>query len=292
MSAHKLHKDKDSKDLRNLEEEFKKFSEKMEEKRSTGGEKPQRRRRKEYVEISEPEMQAPEREKQEKGERGIQGQQNRKKARIFRVDPQNPEPEIIEEASIALLDGGIIAFPTDTVYGIGVDATNATAVGRLYKIKERSEQKPIPVLIHSLQSLRSLAKEIPDTLFPVIEKFWPGSLTIVFRKYRNTFRALGHEETIGIRIPDNMVCLSLLSMTARPIATTSANPSGQPPATTAEQVMNYFGSAIDVILDSGSTGTGEVSTVLSVADEPFTILREGKITRLMLQEILGKTLKD
>ncbi len=209
------------------------------------------------------------------------------KPRIFRINIKEPEPELIEEASLVLLEGGIVAFPTDTVYGIGVDATNSTAVRTLYEVKERDPARPLPVLIHSLRQLSSLARNIPADIMQVLDTLWPGAITIVFEKYPNTFTEVSKENTIGIRIPDNTVCMDVLSMMGRPMATTSANLSGKSPARGAEGVLEYFGERIDLVLDAGPLTSEVVSTVLDVTREPYTITREGAVTRSQLQELLG-----
>lgn len=211
-----------------------------------------------------------------------------KKPRIIPVDPLQPDAEAIEEAAMVLLEGGIVAFPTDTVYGIAADATNSAAVERLFELKKREHQKAIPVLIHSTNQLRSIVKKIPESAKLLMERYWPGALTIVFEKYENTFMAVSSGTTLGIRIPDNLVCLSVLSMTGRPLATTSANISGKAPAVTADKVVEYFGSQIDLIIDGGHTSGETVSTVLSVVSVPFEILREGRISRAELLDLLGK----
>lgn len=214
------------------------------------------------------------------------------KPQILKVDPEQPDPLAIEEAMSVLLNGGIVAFPTDTVYGIGTDATNPSAVKKLYEIKQRSSDKAIPVLIHNLKILGSMVKTIPSAIEPILEAFWPGSITIVFQKHLNTLRAVSSGETLGVRIPNSMISLGLISMVCRPLATTSANISGQMPATTAQQVQNYFGDRIDLILDGGPTPGVTVSTVLSAATEPFEILREGDITREKLRTLLGDKLRS
>ncbi len=216
----------------------------------------------------------------------------RPRPQILKVDPERPDPLAIEEAMTVLLNGGIVAFPTDTVYGIGTDATNPSAVKKLYEIKQRSPEKAIPVLIHNLKILGSMVKTIPPAIEPILEAFWPGSITIVFQKHLHTLRAVSSGETLGVRIPSNMISLGLISMVCRPLATTSANISGQMPATTAQQVQNYFGDQIDLILDGGPTPGVTVSTVLSAATEPFEILREGDITREKLRALLGDKLRS
>lgn len=265
-----------------LEKEFAEHSRRLEEEREKSAEAKIKERPKKRI-LVEPAM--AEGERILSAERGL-----KKKPKIYRVDSLKPGPEIIEEAALTLLEGGIVAFPTDTVYGIGADATNASAVRRLYEIKIREPLKAIPVLIYSTRQLRSLVRKIPEGVQPVIDKFWPGALTIVFEKYENTFTAVSSDATIGVRIPDNLVCLSVLSMAARPLATTSANLSGLPPATTAQRVLEYFGDKIDVILDAGPTAGEVVSTVLSVVNLPFEILREGRISRAELLELLSAEL--
>ena len=276
----------DKKIFETLERDFRKFSETIQEKRQqevSVEETPRQRKKKAAPESSyacPPEM-------TKKASPAIKATG---KARIVAINPAEPEAELIEEASIILLEGGIVAFPTDSVYGIGVDATNVGAVNRLYKIKERDVGKAIPILIHSICQLGSLVTYIPAEIEPVLERFWPGPLTVIFEKYKKTFTAVSRDATIGIRIPDNLVCVSLLSMMARPMATTSANLSGQPPATSAQSVARYFGDAVDLILDSGIETPGFVSTVLSTVSKPFEILREGKISRDELISVLGQNL--
>lgn len=214
------------------------------------------------------------------------------KPQIFTVDPDRPDPMAIEEAMTVLLNGGIVAFPTDTVYGIGADATNPAAVKRLYEIKQRSPDKAIPVLIHNLKILESMVRTIPPAIEPILDALWPGSITVVFQKHLHTLRAVSSGETLGVRIPNNMISLGLISMVCRPIATTSANISGQTPATTAQQVKDYFGDQIDLIIDGGPTPGVAVSTVLSAITEPFEILREGDVTRDELRALLGDKLRS
>jgi tRNA threonylcarbamoyl adenosine modification protein (Sua5/YciO/YrdC/YwlC family) len=213
------------------------------------------------------------------------------KPQILKVDAERPDPLAIEEAMTVLLNGGVVAFPTDTVYGIGADATNPVAVKKLYQIKQRSTDKAIPVLIHNQQILGSMVKTIPSAIEPVLEAHWPGSITIVFQKHLHTLSAVSSGETLGVRIPSNMISLALISMVCRPVATTSANISGQKPATTAQQVQDAFGDKIDVIIDGGPTPGVAVSTVLSAVSEPFEILREGDVTREGLRTLLGDKIK-
>jgi tRNA threonylcarbamoyl adenosine modification protein (Sua5/YciO/YrdC/YwlC family) len=210
---------------------------------------------------------------------------------VLKVDAVHPDCGRMEQAAAVLLNGGIVAFPTDTVYGVGVDATNARAVRRLYEIKGRSRNKAIPILIHNQKMLKHIVKKIPSDVEKIMDELWPGSLTIVLQKYSGVLREVSDSDTIGVRIPDNIIPLGLVSLLSRPLATTSANLSGEPPATTADDVIRSFGDSIDLVLDAGATPSNVVSTVLSVVEKPYRILREGAITRRMLEQAFGLTLQ-
>ena len=207
---------------------------------------------------------------------------------ICEVDPDSPSYEIIERAADTILDGGIIAIPTDTVYGLACDSTNVRAVKKLYELKGRDDTKPIAVLIDSMRTLSHLVQRIPKDVEMMLEELWPGALTVVFPKPVSMLSAVSSGPSIGIRIPDCVITLGVISMLARPLAVTSANPSGQPPATNAAMVEKYFGSKIDMILDNGRTEAEVVSTVLSVIEEPYIILREGALSL----ETLSRHLKN
>jgi len=216
----------------------------------------------------------------------------RRGARRIVVDPRQPDVEAIEEVADTLLEGGIVALPTDTVYGLAALSTNREAVRRLYRIKGRERNKPIPLLIHSTRGLAHLVSEVPEAVRPLLESHWPGALTLVFRKYPGAFIEVSSGETIGIRMPDHMVALAVLSMVARPLAVTSANLAGRPPALTAEEVLDSFADTIECVLDAGRAPGTTVSTVLSVAESPFRILREGAISYDALKTILGDELAE
>jgi L-threonylcarbamoyladenylate synthase len=209
---------------------------------------------------------------------------------ICRVDRDAPDVSVIEEAADVLLGGGVVALPTDTVYGLAADATNQHAVQELYQIKDRDPKKAVPVLVDSIKLFRALVHDLPAEVEALIEKLWPGALTVVARKKRGVLQSVSLGETIGVRMPNSMVALAVISMLARPMATSSANVSGRSPATSAQEVMRTLGNKVDLILDAGPTPGGATSTVLSVVERPFTILRQGQIERAALHEILGDLL--
>ncbi|MCX8038743.1 MAG: L-threonylcarbamoyladenylate synthase [Candidatus Sumerlaeia bacterium] len=214
------------------------------------------------------------------------------RARRIVVNPLQPDVTAIEEVSDILLEGGIVALPTDTVYGLAAVATNGAAVERLYAIKGRERGKPIPILIHSTRGLSRLVREVPDAARALIETLWPGALTLVFRKPSGLFAGFTPPDTIGLRMPDHLVALAVMSMVARPLAVTSANESGRPPALTADEVLETFGSQIDCVLDAGKTPGEKVSTVLSLVERPFRILREGAVSFEQLKDLLGDALAE
>lgn len=211
---------------------------------------------------------------------------------VLKCDPQNPPLDVIEEAADSLLEGKLVAFPTETVYGLGVDATNVAALERLYEVKGRERTRAIALLIHSITQLRYVVKEIPEGVPALMEKFWPGPLTIVFRRHPNVFASLAPDDSIGIRMPDHYVALAILSMVGRPIATTSANLSGQPAARVAEEIVAQLGTNVHVIVDAGRSGDQPASTVLSVVEKPYRILRPGPISRQQLEEVANVPILD
>ncbi len=201
-----------------------------------------------------------------------------RRRKVFTLNPQTPQYDIIEMAADAILDGGVVALPTDTVYGLACDSTNPKAVNRLYSLKGREAGKPIPILIDGIRTLNNMVRKIPDDVMEMLEEMWPGALTVVFPKPEGMLSAVSPDASIGVRVPDCTITLSVISMVARPLAVTSANPSGMTPATDAATVEKYFGSQVDMILDGGNTPGDRVSTVISVLAKPYKILREGLIS--------------
>ena len=213
-----------------------------------------------------------------------------KTSKIRPVLADMPDVAVIEEAVDVLLDGGVIALPTDTVYGLAADATNPVAVAKLYEIKKRSADKPVAVLIDSTRMFRTLVTELPEGVEALLERHWPGPLTLVARKRKAALQAISRDVSLGLRMPDSVVALGLVSMLGRPVAATSANLTGQAPARTAQEIAERFGDQLDLILDAGPAPETGDSTVLSLLETPFRILREGPVTRAVLQETLENLL--
>ena len=185
----------------------------------------------------------------------------------------------IETAISILADGGLIAFPTDTVYGVACDLWNSEAIEKVFTAKGRSKDKPLPILVgekEQLSQITELSQINPNTI-TLLKHFWPGAMTVIMPKQASIPENLSPFDTIGVRMPNHSRLLELLKKTG-PLAVTSANLSGQDNPTTAEEVLTQLGGRIDLILDGGKTRSGIPSTVISSTPDGFNILRQGAIT--------------
>ena len=176
-----------------------------------------------------------------------------------------------------LKKGGVIAFPTDTVYGLGADAFNSRAVERIYEIKSRPKHRQLPLLIADTSQLPAMADPIPGIAWFLAERFWPGGLTLVLPKADSLPAYLAPVSSIAVRVPNHPVCLALIQRLGNPLIGTSANISGQPAALTAEEVGQQLGGKIDFIINGGKCPGGKESTVVDVTCESPIILRQGII---------------
>jgi L-threonylcarbamoyladenylate synthase len=206
------------------------------------------------------------------------------------VDLHSPDPEVIERAVDVLLDGGVVAIPTETVYGLAADASRPEAVRKLYEVKNRSIEKAIPLLIHNPEQLRSVAADMPKDIEELARRYWPGPLTMVVKKYPGSFGIAAPGDTIGVRMPRHSIALAILAMIGRPLAVSSANLAGSASARSADDIERIFDEKVDLIIDSGPSGDMTESTVLDVTSTPYKILREGAISRQELTEVLGEKL--
>ena len=186
-------------------------------------------------------------------------------------------PEALDRAISTLGGGGLIALPTDTVYGLAADAWNGAAVSKLYEVKSRSELKSIPVLLSGEAAIAEVAQEPSERVRALALEFWPGPLTIVVGRKSELPSEVSATSTVGIRAPDHEFTLTLLRKFG-PLATTSANPSGQPSATTAVQVIKTLRGRVDLVLDGGETRGGISSTVVDLEVSPPVLIRRGPIS--------------
>ncbi len=196
---------------------------------------------------------------------------------LVSCDPMNPSLDAVERAGDTLLGGGIVAFPTDSGYVLAADATNPGAVALLVALTARDAARPVGALIHSIRLVENLAREIPPAAGDLAERFWPGPLTLVFDRHPRTLRHLARDATIGLRIPDNYVALSILSMVGRPLAAVAPRRGGGDACAAAADVRELHPRGIALIVDGGSAGHRPRPTVVSVTGGTVRILREGAI---------------
>ncbi|MCL5269462.1 MAG: L-threonylcarbamoyladenylate synthase, partial [bacterium] len=207
------------------------------------------------------------------------------------IDPDAPDVGLIEDAVDCLLEGGIVALPTETVYGLAVDATNPVAVERLYALKERARAKAITIMVDSPRLLASIACNLTVESRRLMEAFWPGPLTIIFQKRPGTFTHVSANDTIGVRLPDHSIPLAIMQALARPLACTSANLSGRPEARTADEIAVDFGGAVNLILDAGALESSPPWAVGDVTGESYRVRRVGAIGYSQLAAIVGDKLE-
>lgn len=192
------------------------------------------------------------------------------------------ETEIIREnlprAAEILRQGGLVGVPTETVYGLAGNGLDPSAVERIYEVKGRPPVKPLSLMIHGPEAMDRCACEIPPCARDLAERFWPGPLTIVVKaRPEIPSVVLAGGTTVGLRCPDHPMTLELLRLAEIPLAAPSANPSGEPSPLTAEDVIRYFDGKIEAVIDGGACGIGTESTLLSVAEKPYRILRQGAL---------------
>lgn len=209
---------------------------------------------------------------------------------IFKVIDENTQNtnEIYECAAKILKEGGLVAFPTETVYGLGGDALNEDAAAKIYAAKGRPSDNPLIVHIADVESLNELCEDIPQTARILAEKFWPGPLTMVLNKKANVpYATTGGLDTVAIRMPEHKVARELIRTSGVFIAAPSANISGRPSPTKAEHVKKDLDGRIDMIIDGGSVRVGIESTIIDLTEDTPVILRPGYITKEMLEKAIG-----
>ena len=200
----------------------------------------------------------------------------------IKVDAENPDTELIRRAAEVLKSGGLVAFPTETVYGLGADAQNADAVAKVYKAKNRPSDNPLIWHANSVQELEEAAV-FSDTARKLAEVFWPGPLTLVLQSKTPVY-----PKTIAVRVPSHPVTRALIDESGCIIAAPSANTSGRPSPTRANHVSEDLDGVIEMIVDGGATQKGLESTVLDLHTGKARLLRPGAITLEMLREVIGE----
>jgi len=198
---------------------------------------------------------------------------------VIKIDPQNPQADIIVKAADYIRAGKLVAIPTETVYGLAADLNNAEAIKRLYAVKKRPADKPFTVCISRKEALEDLAVEILPLAYRLAEKFWPGPLTLVLKSKNGG--------TVGLRMPNNKVALHVIEESRIHIVLPSANISENTPPNSAQDVLKDLDGLIDLVLDSGKTQLGIESTVVDVSCAPYKILRQGVIKDEEIEKAAG-----
>lgn len=205
------------------------------------------------------------------------------------MDPAHPEPEIIERGAQVIRQGGLVAFPTETVYGLGADATRTEAVSAIYVAKNRPPTNPVIVHVASVEEAQSVAEEWPPLATRLAERFWPGPLTLVVPRGRRIPAIVSAgADTVAVRAPAHPVARALIRASGVPIAAPSANRSSRISPTRAEHVLKHLDGHIHLVLDGGPTPGGLESTVLDVTCTPPRLLRPGPIAPNRLEEVAGR----
>ena len=211
----------------------------------------------------------------------------------IKLNPASPDPQVIRRAGDILKRGGLVAFPTETVYGLGGDALNREAARKIYAAKGRPSNNPLIVHIADMEHLEAIATEIPEKARKLASVWWPGPLTMIFNKKDIVPDATsGGLSTVAVRMPNHPIALELIRAAGGYIAAPSANTSGRPSPTIAEHVREDLDGKIDMILDGGEVRIGLESTIVDFTDEIPMMLRPGYINMEKLEEILGEVLID
>ncbi|MBI4135668.1 threonylcarbamoyl-AMP synthase [Candidatus Uhrbacteria bacterium] len=202
--------------------------------------------------------------------------------KIVKISAQRPDPKAIQEAARVIARGGLVVFPTETVYGLGANAFDARAVRKIFKVKGRPEKKPLIVHVSKKSTLDVLAQDIPAVTRKLVAKFWPGPLTLVLKARSSVPKEVtGGGDTVAIRMPAHRVALALIRA-AGPIAAPSANFSGHPPPREVREISRMLRMKVDMVLDGGRCTVGVPSTVVDCTVNPPKILRKGVFSKYQL----------
>ena len=211
------------------------------------------------------------------------------KTEVLRINSQRPNDSIIARASKLISSGEIVAFPTETVYGLGGNALDPSAISKIYRMKGRPSDNPLIVHIADMKTLRRLVNEISPRDMRIIKKFWPGPITLVLKKSKIVPKiTTGGLSTIAVRMPRNKIALALIKRSGFPIAAPSANISGRPSPTNASHVKDDLDGKVKLILDGGSTEIGIESTVIDMTLRTPVILRPGGISKESIEDEIGE----
>lgn len=212
---------------------------------------------------------------------------------FLKVDPERPDKEIIGQAGLILRKGGLVAFPTETVYGLGASALDSRAVAGIFQAKGRPQDNPLIVHVADYAAVEKLASTVPPGARKLMKAYWPGPLTLVLPGGRNVCPEVAAGlDTVAVRMPAHPVALDLIKAAGVPVAAPSANLSGRPSPTTARHVRSDLDGKIDAILDGGAAGMGVESTVVDMTGDTPVVLRPGGVTPQDLERVVGAVSLD
>lgn len=215
------------------------------------------------------------------------------KTKIEKIDRMQIDEQIMEAAGEIIKQGGLVAFPTETVYGLGANALDEEAARKTYAAKGRPSDNPLIVHVAEKEALEQIVDAVPAGTWALVDKFWPGPLTLILKKNEKVpYGTTGGLDTVAIRMPDDQIALELIRRGGGYISAPSANTSGRPSPTTAQHVAEDLDGKIDMILDGGSVNIGVESTIVDMTCTPPMILRPGAVTKEMLEEVLGEVETD
>ena len=223
-------------------------------------------------------------------------EQNRYLMKYYKIDAQNPDTKLIKEAVRVLNKGGLIVYPTDTLYGLGVDAYNRKAVNKLFLVKQRDMRRPVSIMLSSIQQIKEIFGFSPESIKEDIDKIMPGRCTAIIKNafqkkipiFENVDSPGSYIEKVGVRIPSNPASSALAYLFDSPISCTSANLSGKENTFSIENIVSQFGNVIDLILDAGPIPFSKGSTVIDYTKDPYFIVREGDVSEKDLELLYGR----
>jgi L-threonylcarbamoyladenylate synthase len=206
---------------------------------------------------------------------------------VLKISPTAPESESIEYAAGYIKRGEVVAVPTDTFYGLAVDPTNLASIEAVFRAKGRPETKALPILVNSVEQAITLIRDVPDVFLKLAHEFWPGPLTLVVTATsRLPLKVTGNTGRVALRWANSPIITSLIAATGGPITGTSANLSGFPSCSNANQIVQQLGDRIPLILDAGDTGGSLASTIVRIDGDQYSIVREGKIPDADIHKVL------
>jgi L-threonylcarbamoyladenylate synthase len=212
--------------------------------------------------------------------------------RVLRVDPEEPDLELIREAASVIRSGGLVIFPTETVYGLACNALDPSAVRKVFAAKQRPISAALPIQVGDKSSLAEVADELSGVALRLAERYMPGPITLIVRRNgRIPDVVTAGAETVGVRIPDNRIALALLKEVGGPIVATSANISGCSDPTSADEAVSQIGEHVDIVLDAGQSEHGVASTVVDTTVNPPRVLRKGAISVEDIRQVVGEVIE-